>query len=132
MTKEKKTPLVGCDDLRGWLIGDGFRVALDGLAMPNECNWYAYRKSEIPARECECNDDKPAQIVVRPYRILDVRGAWESASVSVTGQAGGVWIKLDAYSLSHEDLRSKLGDIERSLIAAWNALLPNQAVEAGA
>ncbi len=121
-------PLTGCDDLRAWLIEHGFRVAHDRFGRDNGCNWYAYRRSEIPARECECSERKTRQIVVRPFRLLHDSapgGVWESAEVDVTGQAGGVWFNLKAYSLNHEELRERLGDIECSLVAAWNALRPN-------
>ncbi len=121
-------PLVGCDELREWLIAHGFRVAHDSLSRDNECNWYAYRRSALPARECECNDGKPMQLLVKPYKFTHHSapgGAWESAEVDVTGEAGGAWFKLQAYSLKHDELRARLGDIECSLIAAWNALRPN-------
>ena len=121
-------PLTGCDELREWLIAQGFRVAHDSLPRDNECNWYAYRRSELPARECECNDGKPMQIVVRPFKYRSpstMHPEWQSAEVDVTGEAGGAWFKLQAYSLKHDELRARLGDIESSLIAAWNALRPN-------
>jgi hypothetical protein len=40
-----------------------------------------------------------------------------------------VWFKLQAYSLKHDELQARLGDIERSLIAAWNSLRPNVGIE---
>jgi hypothetical protein len=122
--------LTGCDELREWLIAQGFRVSRDGFGRDNECNWYAYRRSELQARECECNDGKRMQIVVRPHKFTHPKvpgGSWESAAVDVTGEAGGAWFKLEAYSLKHDELRERLGDIERSLIAAWNALVPDEA-----
>lgn len=123
------SPLVGCDELREWLIAQGFRVAPDSLLRDgNECNWYAYRRSARPARECECNDGKPMQIVVRPWRIAHrdaPGGTWESAEVDVTGEAGSHWYKLQCYSLKHVELRGRLHEIEAALIAAWNALRPN-------
>lgn len=121
-------PLIGCDELREWLTAQGFRVAHDSLGRDNECNWYAYRRSALPARECECNDGKPMQLLVKPHRFAHHSapgGAWESVEVDVTGEAGGVWFKLQAYSLKHEELRERLVDIESRLIAAWNALRPN-------
>ncbi len=126
-------PLVGCDSLREWLVAQGFRVAGDGLTRDgNGCNWYAYRPSKHQARECECNDGKPMQVVVRPF-VLRMLGApqdgWESAEVDVTGQAGSHWYKLTSYSLSPTDVMGRLHEIEASLIAAWNALRPNYSVE---
>jgi hypothetical protein len=126
-------PLIGCDDLRQWLEAQGFKCAEDGLAnKDNQCNWYAYRRSAIPARECECNDGKPMQIVVRPFKYRHpstMHGEWQSAEVDVTGEAGGAWYKLSAYGLKHEELQARMGEIESSLIAAWNALRPNVEVE---
>lgn len=125
-------PLIGCDELREWLIAQGFRVAQDSLSREsNECNWYAYRRSAIPARECECNDSKPMQIVVRPWRIEHrdaPGGVWESAEVDVTGEAGSHWYRLQCYSLKHGELMGRLHEIEAALIAAWNALRPNAEV----
>ncbi len=121
-------PLIGCDELRKWLIAQGFRVAPDSLSRDNGCNWYAYRRSAIPARECECNDGKHMQIVVRPFRLEHANapnGAWESAEVDVTGEAGSHWYKLACYSLRHDELMERLYEIEAALIAAWNALRPN-------
>lgn len=121
-------PLIGCDGLREWLIAQGFRVAPDSLGRDNGCNWYAYRRSTIQARECECNDGKPMQIVVRPFRLEHASapgGVWESAEVDVTGEAGSHWYKLTCYSLKHSELMGRLHEIEAALIAAWNALRPN-------
>ena len=127
-------PLIGCDELREWLIAQGFRVAPDGFSREgNECNWYAYRRSAIPARECDCNDGKPMQLVVRPWRIEHrdaPNGAWESAEVDVTGEAGSHWYKLQCYSLKHGELMGRLHEIEVALIAAWNALRPNAGIQA--
>jgi hypothetical protein len=132
MTPARRTPAyVGCDELRAWLIANGFRVADDVFSRDNGCNWYAYRRSAIPARECECNDGKPMQIVVRPFRLEHaqaVGGAWESAEVDVTGEAGDVWYALKGYGLKPADLMARLPEIEAALIAAWNALRPLQGV----
>lgn len=119
-------PLIGCDELRAWLIGQGFRVARDDLSRNNECNWYAYRQSAIPSRECEENKGKQMQVVVSPFRLAQSSGVWESAEMDVTGEAGGNWYKIQCYSLTHADLMARLDDIESALIAAWNALEPVQ------
>lgn len=125
---------VGCDELRAWLLEQGFRVALDGLSRDgNGCNWYAYRRSAIPARECECNDGKQMQIVVRPWSIAHRNapgGVHESVEVEVTGEAGSHWYKLQCYSLKSNELAGRLHEIEAALMAAWNALRPNVAGKA--
>ena len=106
------------------LKANGFKIAEETLRNPdNLATWYAYRRSEIPAVECECNDGKRMQIVIKPhfYNYGNVKA--ESVEVDVTGEAGGVWYKLCAYSLPAEQLMPRLPKIEASLLAAWNALV---------
>lgn len=117
----QQTKFYGCDGLRYWLASCGFRIAPSSSYCGNACNWYAYRRSELPARECECNDGKPAQIVINPYEIVGN----EQVEVDLIGEYGGVWYKLKAYSLSSDDLRARLPDVEASLVRAWNALKPS-------
>lgn len=117
------TEYFGCDGLRDWLVAQGWIVTLDALGRGRECNWYAYRRAALEAIECETNDGKPLQIVVWPSRLWDGKGAWwESASVEVTGEAGGLWYTVKAYSLQHDVLKARLQQIEASLVAAWNAI----------
>ena len=116
----------GCDDLRAWLEGQGFHIGLDSLARDSGCNWYAWRRSNLKARACECNGDKGGvQIVVRAFSLQDRSrlDPWESAEVDITGEAGGLWYMLKAYSLKHDELRERLPDIEAVLVKAWNALV---------
>lgn len=113
------------DDLKAWLVMHGFRIAANQFRRDrNECDWYAYRRSNIPARECETNDGKPAQIVVYPSSFTFDGRLHESVEVEVCGEADGVWFKLTAYSLAPADVPAKLPSVEASLIAAWNALIP--------
>jgi hypothetical protein len=131
MTREVR-PLIGCDELREWLIAQGFRVAHDSLQRDNECNWYAYRRSALPARECECNEGKAMQLVVKPHKYAHHSApgdVWESIEVDVTGETGGLWFKLQAYSLKRDELMGRLHEIEAALIEAWNALRPNVAIK---
>lgn len=117
----------GLAELREWLVARGFSISPFRTSDLNQCNWYAYKRSAIPARECECNDGKPMQIVVNPYRIESMgAGPWDSAEVNVTGEAGGTWFALKAYSLKPDELMERFDRIEASLIAAWNALAPQK------
>lgn len=86
------------------------------------CDWYAYKRSALPARECECNHGG-AQIVITPYSYpAPIADVWESVDVSIRGEHRGIWWKLDAYSLPPGEAMGNLETIERSLVAAWNAL----------
>lgn len=121
------TPEVGCTELREWLVSQGFRTAVDMLAnRENQCNWYAYRPSSLPARACECNAGKRMQVVVKPYAYGINGVAHETVEVEVVGEAGGVWVRHVAYSIPHAELKRRLDAIEHMLIAAWNAMLPAQ------
>lgn len=121
------TTFHGLDSLREWLKSQGFSVSQDYPQRDNGCNWYAYRCSALPARECECNGGETMQIVVRPHLFKHASaptpsGAWESCEVDVTGKANNIWFRLMAYSLKPEELRERLPEIEAALIAAWNAI----------
>jgi hypothetical protein len=118
--------LTGPPELREWLTTQGFRVSPDNLSsQSNLCNWYAWRRSDLTARECECNEGKPAQIVVKPCE-MHFSHVHRSAEVRVTGEALGIWFDLKAYSVPIEELQQRRPEIEAALIAAWNALAPNK------
>lgn len=110
------------DALKDWLSAHGFRIASDPCsARDNEVHWYAYRRSELKARECECNDGKPAQIVIKPFAYVLGGHRRESVEVSLTGEFG-VWWQLKAFGLNPAEVPEKLANVEASLIRAWNAL----------
>ena len=117
-------PLRGEDELREWLISQGFRCEINRLhSQKNECNWYAYKRSNLPARPCEANIDKRGtQIVVFPYKTKREQETYRSVEVELVGEANETWCKLFAYGISPEELKTKFPQIERSLVAAWNAL----------
>lgn len=113
----------GCDELRAWLIAQGWAIYADTIARGRGCNWFAAKNTAHEARECEINDGKRLQVVVWPSRLQDGTGTlWEAASVEVTGEAGGIWYTVKAYSLHHDVLRARLVYIEASLVDAWNAI----------
>lgn len=111
-------------ETRRWLEANGFKTYKDALASrDNLADWYACRYSDIPASECETNAGKRIQIVVKPHSFhVPGRITSQSVEIDVTGEAGGIWYRLVAYSLKPEDMIAKLPQIEASLIAAWNAL----------
>lgn len=114
----------GSDDLREWLISQGFRIDLNSLKSEvNLCNWYAYRHSDIPARACECNSDKPGmQIVVKPFYWKMEGVVHASTEIELTGEYAETWYNLRAYGVGQDEIKEKLPGIEKSLIAAWSAL----------
>lgn len=113
----------GEEELQEWLKSQGFKFEINPFKSDyNECNWYAYRRTRLEARECECNGGKSMQIVVKPiaFTLNGIRS--RSVEVEVCGEAIGEWWKLSCYSISTDELPGKLDQIERSLIQAWNAL----------
>jgi hypothetical protein len=110
--------------LHDWLQSVGFRTSEDhNRASYNVCPWYAYKRSSLPARPCECNSDKPGiQVVVNPHASELHSGMYESVTVGLRGEAGGTWWSIEAYAMAPHELPPKLEAIERSLVAAWNAL----------
>ena len=114
------------EELKEWLKSEGFTTDNNYLASrENRCKWYAWRRTVLPARECETNGNK-AQIIVYPWSMgIDVPGLKvpaDGVEVELCGEANGIWWKLTAYSLSPKELTKRLSSIERSLVAAWNAL----------
>jgi hypothetical protein len=108
--------------LKDWLTAQGFRIASDPCnARDNEVHWYAYRRSELKARECECNDGKPAQIVIKPFAYVLVGTRRESVEIALTGEYG-VWWQLKAYGMTPAEVPEKLASVEASLVRSWNAL----------
>ena len=67
------------------------------------------------------------QIVIRPFAYTAGMQSWESAEIDVTGEVQGLWFKLSAYSVKHDELKARLQEIEIRLLDAWNALAPHNA-----
>lgn len=117
----KFTP-IGCSSFRDELVSVGFKVYENRFTKEcNLCNWYAVRRTVLDAQECECNEGKRMQLVVTPYHY-NFRDDLVGVEIDITGEAGGIWYKLQAYSLKQEELFEKLPTIENSLVSAWNAL----------
>ena len=112
------------EEFRKWLEAHGFKCAPNSTASEmNECRWYAWRRSAMWARRCECNDDKEGvQVVITPYQFTIGGDKHQGVEVEVCGQYGGAWYRLTAYSISMEELPQKLPQAEKALVHAWNAL----------
>lgn len=120
-------PIKGCLDFKLWLIDQGFKILIDPFKSRfNACNWYACRYSALPARQCETNEGKPVQIVITPFdNDTPETPRRLSAEINITGEAASTWFKIEAYSLDQDEVRSRLPEIERMLVNAWNALAPD-------
>ena len=113
------------DELRTHLEASGWKIAPNPLRSDsNGATWYAYRRTTLPARECECNDGKPMQAVIWPHHLIVNGDVWHSAEIEVCGEAGGRWYKLRAYGMQPGEAADGLADVEAALIRAWNALIP--------
>lgn len=112
--------------LRGWLADRGFGFGNNQFrGQMNDCDWYAWRRSKLDARACDCNGQK-MQIVLTPHSYERDGKRWESVETDVTGECAGIWYKLQAYSMSPTELVERLDEVETALIMAWNALVPTK------
>lgn len=114
------------DALKSWLESQGFKIETNPIPDGRNLEtWYAVRPVSIPCRDCEANPGKRKAIAVYPYRLVMGRDVppYESFEVRLVGEALGVWYQLMAYSLSTDDLSTKLADVERTLVSAWEALV---------
>ena len=111
------------DELKAWLESQGFRKFNNHMAIQGNYNkWYAAKRIASQSK-CETNNGKDGiNIVVWPYEWQRNGHHCKSVEVDLTGEAGGIWYKLQAYSLSWDDLPHKLPGITESLIKAWEAL----------
>ena len=116
---------VNIGQLRDWLEQQGFCFGNNQFrGQMNDCDWYAWRRSKLSARDCDCNGPK-MQIVVTPHSCNRDGKQWESVEADVAGECDGIWYKLRAYSLTPAELVTRLDEIETALVTAWNSLRPN-------
>jgi len=76
---------------------------------------YADREYRVGLPDCECNE-KPPSICVMHYSYPVSGNQFDSYEVSIRGELGGIWLKLDAYSL-HGMAEVRAGI--RQAMAAW-------------
>lgn len=115
---------IGEDNFRAWLEDNGFKIAFNPInPKENQCNWYAYRRSNLPARRCECNNDKEGmQIVVIPSLFTFDPLYKNSVEVTLSGEYDGIWWNFKAYCLDANEVQNWINSVETSLISAWNAI----------
>lgn len=110
------------ENIELFLKEQGYSFSKDSSNNLNQCGWYAYKRSDMLARPCECNDNKQIQLVIYPYKNTHNGNTYESLEVDITGEYKNQWFKLSCYSLSPLDFYQRHKEIETSLINAWNAL----------
>lgn len=125
MTEEVVRVDVNVEQLRDWLEHQGFRFGKNLFCgQMNDCDWYAWRRSKLAERDCDCNGTK-VQIVLTPYSYERCGKRWESVEADITGESSGVWYKLKAYSMTPAEMKARLDEVEAALTRAWNSLVPN-------
>lgn len=123
MTGCSTAELKGSLPLLNWLEKQGFLCAVNPNSTPlNQCNWYAYRRSAVPARECAAHPGKAIQLVIRPSEGLVNGTLHTSCEVELAGELNQIWFKLSACPLSGVELKDRLAQIEENLVNAWNAM----------
>lgn len=109
------------DKFKQWLEQNGFNLHPYRLRQPgNIYDWLAAKRLSGVA-ECETNGYP--QIVVKPYGYLvttDIQH--ESVEIEITGERNKMWFCLKAYSVKPQEALQRWPEIERSLIAAWQAI----------
>ena len=109
-------------NLEAWLKDHAFEVCPNPLkGVENKIGWIACRRVDREnVRPCETNDR--VQVVVEPNWVQMGEHEYVRCSVSLTGEAHGVWWRLEGYSFSPEELPTKVDWLENNLVAAWNVL----------
>ena len=116
----------GLDNLRKWLAKNGFTICENtGRSYYNEADWHAYRRLSS-ARECEMNGPKIA-LWIKPYVSSAIN--YENCEADITGESAGLWFNLRVYMAKPDEIMERLPEIEAKLVAAWNALMPNDGVQ---
>lgn len=111
--------IMNIEELHDWLESQGFKFS-KSKQSGDQCNWIAFRRSEISARKCECEKRKKMDIVIRPF--YDSSLYQNGIDVELLGEYRETWFKIQATDINFTDLQKNLPTIEKQLIAAWNAL----------
>jgi hypothetical protein len=104
--------------IRAALEPIGFKYQPSSVA--DNAKGFFYRRVETK-RPCLCNNKD--QILINAYEPGGHLTEW-AFEVEITGEfTAGLWAKLKAYSIMGlPELLEKLPRIERSLVAAWEAM----------
>jgi hypothetical protein len=109
------------ETLRAELEAAGWRIWPNSNAsQSNDCKWYACTKLADDVPDCQTNG-KPPSLLIQPYsHVLNGR-PFEQSEFSVTGETGGVWLSLKAYSINTKDAVASIPKARALLLAAWTA-----------
>lgn len=108
------------DELRAALEADNWRFGPQHMRKTG-VDWYAWRRLDGGA-DCECND-KPPCLCLRPFHIEMQDGqTFSSVEFDVTGETGGRWLKISAYSVPIDDAIAAIPQCRQMLLTAWNAV----------
>lgn len=110
-----------CDypELVSYLKANGWVCYNQPLGGRKEVWCKRYRDAET----CQCNDDKPGiQAALEVYGpFLGAVIEHDTYQLDVTGEKpGGMWVKLQAYSLDRESIIEVLESEALQLVEAWN------------
>lgn len=112
------------EELKARLYEIGFKMEDNRDEPSNKVRWRAYRT--LPTQvECQCND-RPPVLIVHPFMFdgfLQRDGIiMRSVEFAITGElANGDWLNSKVYAVAVDKALAKLPDIERTLVAVWEA-----------
>jgi hypothetical protein len=111
----------GLNEFREQLIAEGWKIGFNAFRSHdfNTCNWYAWKRSSAKT-ECISNE-KPPSLIVYPFHSK-TQIQHENYEVELCGEVPTGWIKLLHYSHEVPKFFEELPAIDKSLVAAWEAL----------
>lgn len=111
---------------------------LDWQFAPEHSNsgvdWYAYQRLS-GVEDCTSNE-RPPNLILVPHELLlpNLPEPYRTVTLSITGEVGGgVWLKLEAYSIAMDQVLATIPRAKALLVTAWNSaarLTPEHAASA--
>lgn len=111
-----------------YLTQQGFKRSKTGVVL-YDCDFAMYRHTNhSDIIYCLCNDKVP-QILVKGYSCTVKDETHTSYEIELCQENNLGWVNFNYYSISLEDLITKLDKYEESLIKAWVASFVGDADE---